>query len=157
MVILIEFVALVFFIVKTGKKIKQIIFINKSSILFGLSFGILYSLAIFLAKHTHFGSNILNQFIGDIKLPYLILYIIYPFTIAFSEEFIFRYIFVKKCGVLPAALIFTVLHWRPNFPVTFFIPVFFFGLCQSRLFYKTKSIWSPIISHLMATYSLLLF
>jgi len=28
MVILIEFVALVFFIVKTGKKIKQIIFIN---------------------------------------------------------------------------------------------------------------------------------
>ena len=157
MIILIEFIALVFFLIRTGKNIKQIIFINKSSILLALSFGILYSLTIFLAKHTHFGSNILDQFIGGIQLPYLILYIIYPFTIAFSEEFIFRYIFVKKMGVLPAALIFTALHWRPNFPTPLFIPVFLFGLCQSRLFNKTKSIWSPIISHLIATYSLLLF
>jgi membrane protease YdiL (CAAX protease family) len=157
MVILIEFIALVFFLIRTGKNIKQIVFINKSSILWGLSFGILYSLTIFFAKHTHFGSSVIGQFVGGIKLQYSALYVIYPFTIAFSEEFIFRYIFVKKMGVLPAALIFTVLHWRPNFPIPFFIPIFLFGLFQSWLFNKTKSIWSPILSHLIATYSLLLF
>lgn len=157
MVILVEFVALVFFLIQTGKNIRQIISINKSSILWGLSFGILYSLTIFLAKHTHFGSSILNQFIGGIRLQYFTLYVVYPLIIAFSEEFIFRYILVKKFGVLFAALIFTALHWRPNFPILFFIPVFLFGLCQSKLFNKTKSIWSPIISHLLATYSLLLF
>lgn len=157
MVIIIELLAFILFLLLSRKGLKKIFFFTQSSIINGILIGCFYALIILITKKTPFGSGVINQFIGGIKnVPFFILYIVYPLVIAFAEEFIFRYFMSKKIGVLLAALLFTALHWRPNFPTPLFLPVFILALTQSWLFKKTNTLIPLIIVHLFVTYSLLL-
>lgn len=157
MVIVVELIALVFLLFVLRKELKKIFVFNKETLIKGVLFGCFYSLIIYISKQTSLGSSVINQFISGIKeTPFFIIYIIYPLVIAIAEEFIFRYFFAKKLGVILAAILFTVLHWRPHFPTLLFLPVFIIALNQSWLFNKTKTLIPPIIVHLFVTYSLLL-
>ncbi len=157
MVIIVELIALIIFLLLSRKDLKRIFFLNQSSIIRGILIGCFYALIIFIAKKTPSGSSIINQFISGIKeVPFFVLYIVYPLVIAFAEEFIFRYFMPKKIGVFFAAILFTVLHWRQNFPIPLFLPVFFLAFSQSWLFKKTRTLIPLIIVHLFVTYSLLL-
>ncbi len=156
MVIVIELIALIFFLFISRKDLKKIFLFKRNSLITGVAVGVMYSLLIFIGKHTSIGAGTINQFINGIKVPFFVLYIIYPLVIAFAEEFIFRYFIASKLGVIPTAVLFTILHWRPDFPVLLFLPVFILALNQSWLFNKTMSLIPLIIAHLFVTYSLLL-
>jgi len=156
MVIIIELIALIIFLLLSRKDLKKIFFLSKETITKGILLGLVYSLLIFVSKQTALGSDVINQFIRGIQVPFFVLYIIYPLVIAVSEEFIFRYYIANRFGVYLAALLFMLLHWRPNFPTLLFLPVFIFSLSQSWLFNKTKTLFPTIIIHLFVTYSLLL-
>jgi len=156
MVIIIELIALIAFLFISRKDLKKIFHLKKNSLIKGIIIGIIYSLLIFIGKHTSIGASTINQFIHGIKVPFFVLYIIYPLVIAFAEEFIFRYFIASKLGIILTAILFTILHWRPNFPVLLYLPVLILALSQSLLFNKTKSLIPLIIVHLFVTYSLLL-
>jgi membrane protease YdiL (CAAX protease family) len=155
MLILVELLALILFLLLSRKDLTEVFRLSKDSLIKGLFLGLFYVSCIFITKHTQFGSSVINQFIAGIKLSSFVLYIIYPFVIALSEEFIFRYFISQKIGWLSAAVIFTILHWRTTFPVALFLPVFLFALSQSWLFKKVKTLVPLILTHLMVTYSLL--
>lgn len=157
MIIITELIVLVLSLLFTGKRVKNVILINWESILMGILFGVVYVIIIFAVKQTELGSVVLEKFVKGIGLQFAILYTIYPFVIAVSEEFIFRYFIPSHSGVLIASLLFAALHWRPNFfSIPLFVLVFIFGLSQAWLFKKTRTIWAPVIAHLFVTYFLLL-
>lgn len=157
MIVIVELIALIFFLFLSRKDLKKIFLFSKKTVINGILIGCFYALTVFISKQTSFGSNVINQFINGIKeVPFFVLYFIYPLVIAIAEEFIFRYFFAKKLGVFFAAILFTALHYRPYFPTSLFLPVFILALSQSWLFNKTKTLIPPIIVHLFITYSLLL-
>ena len=156
MVVLVELIALILFLVFSKRDIRKIIFVNPRSLTLGIALGLVYALLIHLSKQTNLGKNVAAQFIQTIGLRSILLYIIYPPIIAVSEELIFRYFIPNKFGVLLTACFFTIIHWRPNFPILLMLPIFLFALCQSWLLNKTKTIVPSTITHLCVTYSLLL-
>lgn len=156
MVVLIELIVLTWFLYLSKRDLKKVFRVNKSTIIQGVLMGLVYALVVFLSKQIPLSAEIINQFINGIQLQSFVLYLIYPLAIAVAEEFVFRYFVTKKLGVFPSAILFTVLHYRPNFPFSLFAPIFLLALSQSWLFNKTKSLVPPIIAHLFVTYSILL-
>jgi membrane protease YdiL (CAAX protease family) len=156
MVIIVELVTLFTLLYISRKDLNKIFHFRRNSLFAGVVVGVVYSLLIYIGKQTSVGVSTIHQFINGIKVPFFILYIIYPLVIAFAEEFIFRYFIASRLGVIFAAVLFTILHWRPNFPALLFLPVFILALSQSWLFNKTKSLIPLIIVHLFVTYALLL-
>lgn len=155
MVVLIELIALILFLQFTKKNVSKVIFINPHSLALGIFIGLIYSLIVYFSKQTDLGKNIAIQFIQTIGLQSTLLYVIYPPVIAISEEFIFRYFIPNKIGVILTACLFTILHWRTNFPILLVFPILIFALGQSWLLNKTKTIIPLITVHLFVTYSLL--
>ena len=154
-VVTVELAVLVFFLCLERRNLKDLLVFKKPPVVKGLLVGLLYLAIIFASKQTNIGAAILKQFVGGIQLNWIELYFVYPVVIALSEEFVFRYFLPKRIGFILATVIFTMLHWRTNFPAALFVPVFLFGLSQSWLSNKTKSLWPPVIGHLMVTYSIL--
>ena len=142
-----------------GKKVFHYFHFTKKSFLLTFIYSVLYFLVIYLVKNTYFGQEIFRKFIQQSIVHGSIWTLtIYPIIIAFSEELFFRLYFrSEKINMLLAALIFTILHWRPGyFSTLMFLILFIFALIQWSLLKKTKSLWSVVITHLVAFYSLLL-
>jgi len=142
-----------------GKKVFHYFHFTKKSFLLTFIYSVLYFLVIYLVKDTYLGHEAFGKFIQQsIAHGSIWTLTLYPIIIAFSEELFFRLYFrSEKINMLLAALIFTVLHWRPDYFPTLMFPVLFvFALVQWSLLKRTKSLWSVVITHLVALYSLLL-
>ena len=158
-VIIIEIFLSIISLYFIGKKVSPYFYFTKKSFLLTFICSILYFLVIYLVKDTYLGQEAFGKFIQQsIAHGSIWILTLYPIIIAFSEELFFRLYFrSEKINMLLAALIFTALHWRPDYFPTLMFPVLFvFALVQWSLLKRTKSLWSVIIAHLVALYSLLL-
>ena len=137
------------------KKSKGLFSFSRRTLLYTLLFSCLYVVFILAISSTTAGEDTFREFVFGVSLEPFILLLFYPLVIAVSEEYIFRYFLESKIGTAFGTMIFTVAHWRPDFPPLMFLFVFVFGLVQVYLFKKSGGLWAPIIGHLAVTYTLL--
>jgi len=158
-IIIIEIVLAAISLYLIGKKVLHYFHFTKKAFLLTLIYSVLYFLVLYLIRNTYLGHEVFGKFIQQsIAHGSIWTLTFYPIIIAFSEELFFRLYFrSEKINMLLASLIFTALHWRPDyFPTLIFPLLFVFALMQWSLLKKTKSLWPVIITHLVACYSLLL-
>ncbi|MEK7645120.1 MAG: CPBP family glutamic-type intramembrane protease [Patescibacteria group bacterium] len=141
-----------------GKNVFHYFHFTKKAFLLTMLFSVLYFAVIYLLKDTYLGHEAFGRFIqGSIARPSMLTLALYPIIIAFSEELFFRLCLSEKTNMCLAALVFTAMHWRPGgFPFLMFPILFVFALAQWFLLKESKSLWPLVISHLVATYALLM-
>lgn len=100
-------------------------------------------------------SNV-NQIFGGLPIYFLI----FSFLIApIDEEILFRGFLVPRIGVLPAAILFSVLHLS-YVSISELVAAFVFGIIAGYIFKRRRSLYSTILAHalvnVLAVSSLLL-
>ena len=138
-----------------GKKVFYYFHFDREDLSLTVIYSVIYALVIYSVRDSYIGKEALHKFIqGDYSV--LLYLVIYSVIISFSEELIFRLYLSQRFNMLASAVLFTALHWRPHFPYPMFIVLFLFAMVQWSLLKKSKSLWPVMITHLVATYVMIL-
>ncbi len=116
-----------------------------SNILIGLTAGI--PLAMFSISIDKLGFE--NQIAIELskKLGVIDIFFLNIFMVAPSEELLFRGLLQPKIGLIPASLLFGLVHWFGYFNIPQVVGATFLGLMLGLLFEWNKNIVTPIIAH----------
>lgn len=154
-IIILEIITALLCLYLIGKKSFHFFHFSKRGFLLTILYSIVYFIVIYLVRDTYFGYESFGKFAMELSAPVFLLLSVYPIVIAFSEELLFRLYLSERFNIFVASILFTVLHYRPGFPNLMFVVLFVFAIAQCVLFKSTKSIWSVVITHLVATYSII--
>lgn len=147
----------VFFLMR--RHIASYLRFEKRTIAFVLIYGSIYATALYLMRGTYLGTNALIPFTTEQIVQGSVLFLIlYALALVTAEELIFRvYTHYRQVHTLIAAVLFSVVHWRPeHFPMLMFPILFVFALMQSSLLKKTHSFIAVFGAHLIALITLVL-
>ncbi len=150
-------VAYLFYRGITPKKIRMSLGISKKSFSLGmLSIGIVLFIIILLLEvgvglissitGISISTNVSTIF-GQAPFWFLIFAV---FIAPINEEIFFRGLLVPRIGILPSAIIFSILHasYNSTFGIEI-IAAFIFGLLAGYVFKKTKSLYPSILAHML--------
>lgn len=156
-VIIVEIILSALSLYLIGKKVSHFFHFKKKAFWLSILFSAIYCFVIYIVKDTQLGQEVFGEFIRHgIARQSIWTLAFYPIIIAFSEELFFRLCLTERMSAYSAALIFTVMHWRPEgIPWLMFPILFAFALAQWFLLKQTKSLWPLVIAHLFASYALL--
>ncbi len=122
----------------------------KTNLVFSLSGFLAIIASLFIIAHTmnFFGINDQSKIIDIVdKLPLYLLIMAILFA-PFSEELFFRGLLVRRFGILPAAVLFSILHISYG-SVGEIIGAFTIGLILGLIYKQSKSIVPPIVIHMI--------
>ncbi|MFN8674139.1 MAG: type II CAAX endopeptidase family protein [Candidatus Sericytochromatia bacterium] len=113
----------------------------------GIALLILSSLIIFLTPQLKKSLNILDEMLIGKLLPIDAL----PIAIfsGISEEIFFRGVLQNSLGLIPASLIFALLHFPGKDFAIYALWTFFAGLLFGNLYEITQNIFIPIVAHII--------
>lgn len=156
MIVIIEFTIFLFHIFFTKVNIKKLLEINFRSVVSGISLGLFFFFSIFLLSLIPNINHVFTRFISGVHLDFGFIFLFYVLAVAFSEEYIFRVTLPKYTSQTISLILFTIFHFRLDFPLEMFLFVFLFGFIQTLFWTKSHSFVALVISHIFTTISLFL-
>ncbi|MCL4403613.1 MAG: CPBP family intramembrane metalloprotease [Candidatus Marsarchaeota archaeon] len=112
-------------------------------LLFAAMFGLEVGIGLF-STYTHITlpTNVMKVLGGMPMYFYVFSFLVVPFT----EETLFRGFLVPRIGIIPAALLFAILH-SGYASISEFAAALVFGLLAGYIFKKTKSLYPSVLAH----------
>jgi len=112
-------------------------------LLFGAMLALEYGVGAYsYYTHTSLPTNVMKVLGGMPIYFYILSFTLIPFT----EETLFRGFLVPRIGIIPAALIFALLHSGYG-SISEFVAALVFGLLAGYVFKKTGSLYSTVLAH----------
>ncbi len=97
--------------------------------------------------HISLPTNVMKVLGGMPIYFYIFAFLVVPFT----EEILFRGFLVPRIGIIPAALLFAILH-SGYASIAEFVAALVFGLLAGYVFKKTGSLYSSVLAHALVNF-----